>query len=218
MIKRLIFDVDNVLIPWKEEYSKAIDKALDELGIVKDNLDGEIIRKVQLEWESTITKYDKKDMLNYFNKSLNANFTMKFIDLWQENLADYVSKDFSKSYYETFEYLSSKYELVALTNWFTNTQSERMKTANIYKYFKMVYGGELACKPNKESFIQAIGDYKPEECVMIGDDLKIDILGAKETGIKNLVWKDIHNMREKYANLLDGVIVIKDIEELKNIF
>ena len=27
MLKRLIFDVDNVLIPWKEEYSKAIDKA-----------------------------------------------------------------------------------------------------------------------------------------------------------------------------------------------
>lgn len=218
MLKRLIFDVDNVLIPWKEEYSKAIDKALDKLEIVKDNLDGEIIQKAQLEWESTITKYDKKDMLNYFNKRLNTNLTMKFVDLWQENLADCVSKDFSKSYYETFEYLSSKYELVALTNWFTDTQSERMKTAKIYKYFKAVYGGEFACKPNKESFIHAMGIYKPEECVMIGDNLKIDILGAKETGIKNLVWKDIHNQKEKYVSLLDGVIVIKEIEELKNIF
>ena len=218
MIKRLIFDVDNVLIPWKEEYSKAIDKALNELGIVKDNLDGEIIRKVQLEWESTITKYDKKDMLNYFNKSLNANLTMKFIDLWQVNLAECVSKDFPKSYYETFKYLSSKYELVALTNWFTETQSERLKTANIYQYFKMVYGGELSAKPNIESFINTLGENRPEECAMIGDDLEIDILGAKKAGIKNLVWKDIHNKKEEYIGLLEGVTVIKEIEELKNIF
>lgn len=218
MIKRLIFDVDNVLIPWKDEYKNVIDKTLDELGIIKENLNNETIRRVQLEWESKIIKYDKQDLLEYINKSLNTNLTMKFIDLWQENLAKCASKDFSKSYYETFKCLSNKYELVALTNWFTETQSERLKTANLYQYFKRVYGGEISAKPNKESFIQAVGNNRPEECAMIGDDLKIDILGAKNVGIKSLVWKDIYNKKEKFLNLLEGVTVIKEIEELKNIF
>ena len=33
MIKRVIFDIDNTLIDWKEEYNKEINKALDELKI-----------------------------------------------------------------------------------------------------------------------------------------------------------------------------------------
>ena len=218
MIKRLIFDVDNVLIPWKDEYVKSIDKALDELGIIKDKLNSVTIEKAQLEWESKVTKYDKQDLLEYINNSLNANLTMKFMDLWQENLAECVSKDFPKSYYETFKYLSNKYELVALTNWFADTQAERLKTANIYQYFKKVYGGENSAKPNKESFINALGKNRPEECAMIGDDLEIDILGAKKAGIKRLVWKDIYNKKEEYASLLEGITVIKEIEQLKNVF
>ena len=33
MIKRVIFDIDNTLIDWKEEYNQEINKALDELKI-----------------------------------------------------------------------------------------------------------------------------------------------------------------------------------------
>ena len=33
MIKRVIFDIDNTLIPWKEEYYDEINKVLDSLNI-----------------------------------------------------------------------------------------------------------------------------------------------------------------------------------------
>ena len=33
MIKRVIFDIDNTLIPWESEYDKEIEKTLDELNI-----------------------------------------------------------------------------------------------------------------------------------------------------------------------------------------
>ena len=33
MIKRVIFDIDNTLIDWKEEYNQEINKVLDELKI-----------------------------------------------------------------------------------------------------------------------------------------------------------------------------------------
>ena len=33
MIKRVIFDIDNTLIPWKEEYYNEINEVLDSLNI-----------------------------------------------------------------------------------------------------------------------------------------------------------------------------------------
>lgn len=33
MIKRVIFDIDNTLIPWKDEYFNEINNVLDELKV-----------------------------------------------------------------------------------------------------------------------------------------------------------------------------------------
>ena len=33
MIKRVIFDVDNTLIEWKDEYDYEVNRALDEMNI-----------------------------------------------------------------------------------------------------------------------------------------------------------------------------------------
>ena len=39
----------------------------------------------------------------------------------------------------TLKYLSNKYELVVLTNWFTDCQQKRLEKAGILKYFKKVF-------------------------------------------------------------------------------
>ena len=46
----------------------------------------------------------------------------------------------------------------------------------VKKYFKEFYGSDIAgTKPNLEGFKMACGNYKMEECIMIGDNLKTDI-------------------------------------------
>ena len=67
-----------------------------------------------------------------------------------------------KSIIPTLEYLSKKYELVILSNWFSYSQIERLKKIGMDKYFKeMYFTDEVKNKPNKEAFIKACGPYKP---------------------------------------------------------
>ena len=53
---------------------------------------------------------------------------------------------------------------------------------------------------------------------MVGDSLKMDIKGALDAGIENVVWRDIKNKAEEYKEELEGVYVIKELKQLKEIF
>ncbi len=220
MIKRLIFDLDNTLITWEKKYDNIIKKVLDELGFTnKDTQElSDKINKLQLEYEKDRKYFNKKEMLDFFNERLEQKLPENFIDKWLELLPTCVPERLDKEDYETLEYLSKKYELVILTNWFGVSQIERLKKVDILKYFKEIYDAEKYAKPYKESFYQAMGDRKQDECVVIGDDIYMDILSAKKVGIKNLVWKDNNNTANENKNLLEGVTVIRKLEELKDVF
>jgi|GEM_PF-150781 len=59
MIKRIIFDLDNTLIMWKDEYEKAADIALNVINYPKTNDLYKKINEVESEYEEGKTK-DKK--------------------------------------------------------------------------------------------------------------------------------------------------------------
>ena len=66
-------------------------------------------------------------------------------------------------------------------------------------------------KPNKESFITAVGEYNQNECVMIGDSYKIDIQGAMDAGLDAIFYN------RKKVKVDSNCKVIYNIEELKKI-
>ena len=119
----------------------------------------------------------------------------------QQELAEYDPK-----MVELFEYLSSKYEIVLLTNWFLETQEKRLEKLGILKYFNETYGAENSkLKPNSDSYMQAIGSRKEYECMMIGDNIKIDLENARNLGLdtilvdlknknKDTTYKKINNL------------------------
>ena len=52
-------------------------------------------------------------------------------------------------------------------------------------YFDEVYGTDIIpMKPKKECFMSVIGDLDPSECVMIGDNLEVDIKVPYEMGMQ----------------------------------
>ena len=57
-----------------------------------------------------------------------------------------------------------------------------------------------------------------DEIAMVGDSLKMDIKGAIDAGIKNVVWRDIKNKEAKDKGELEGIYVIKELKQLKEIF
>lgn len=209
MIKRVIFDIDNTLILWKEEYNEEIKKTLDDLRIIYTDKDLKQILQAFDEYENEYYTFDRKLMINFINKYTKKQYPEEFIYNILERWSNCVPDKVENEIIETLEYLKSKYELVILTDWYGDQQSKRLEKLNILKYFQNLYSAEKTKrKPFKEAFIQAIGDNKPEECVMIGDNLERDIKGALNVGLKAIYYNP--NNKEFIANCIS----ISKIEEL----
>ena len=205
MIKRIIFDLDNTLIEFPKDYNKYYDKVISKYNI--DISSKDLYRVIGLyETNGKNIYYDKFKMLELINNEFNLHLNIDFMDYLLEIISKLVTP-INNSLKDTLEYLSNKYELVVLTNWFTDCQKQRLKKVDIFKYFNNVYGTDIIpMKPRKECFMRVIGDLKPEECVMVGDNLKVDIKVPYELGM------NVYHLN-KYGT--SKYPTIKKIEELK---
>lgn len=204
MIKKIVFDLDNTLINWEDEYwNIGIMKACNELKIAYSKEMKEIITKVVDNYENEQEYYDVQIMQNLINKELGVNYSTDFIKTILKYFEECIPEQIDESIIKTLEYLSDKYELVVLTNWFENQQTKRLKNSGILKYFKKVYGTEkIKVKPNREAFLVAIGKCRPEECIMIGDNLQIDIDGAISVGLNAIFLNNKNIMVDKKYNTI----------------
>lgn len=189
MIRRVIFDIDNTLIPWKEEYYDEINNVLDELNIKHTEQDYKKIKKALSEYENEYYIFDRKLMIEYINKYTKKNYPEKFIYKVTERWANCVPDKIDESIIKTLEYLNQKYELVILTDWYRDQQAKRLEKVKILKYFSNIYSAETTKrKPFKEAFIRAVGINKPEECIMIGDNFERDVRGALNAGVQAVYY------------------------------
>lgn len=98
---------------------------------------------------------------------------------------------------ELLEYLKNEgKEIVILTSWFSGTQIPRLKRTGLYEYIDRMVAGEDAMKPDLESFELAIGDTNKEDCIMIGDSLKSDKVGAENAGIDCYIVDKEHTLND----------------------
>ena len=113
------------------------------------------------------------------------------------------------------DFLKKKYQLHIITNGFKEVQIIKLKESGIINYFnKIIISEEIGfLKPNKEIFLFAINLCKtiPEECLMIGDDIKSDILGAKQVGIDQVFYNYKDIKKPKYHS----DYIISDLKDLK---
>ena len=215
MIKRVIFDIDNTLIPWKEEYYNEIKNVLDELNVEHTEQDYIEIKKAFGEYENEYYTFDRKLMMNFINNYKKKNYPEEFIYKVTKKWANCVPEKIDANIIKLLEYLKTKYELVILTDWYGDQQTERLEKIDILKYFKKVYSAEnTKRKPFKEAFMQAIGDNKPEECIMIGDNFERDIKGAVNAGLQ-AIWYNPNNGTETTKN--EKYYIISKLEELRKI-
>jgi putative hydrolase of the HAD superfamily len=119
--------------------------------------------------------------------------------------------------YEILDYLTEKkYSLHLLTNGFEKTQRRKLNSADLSKYFKNIITSEISnsVKPKKEIFEYALNKAhgKVEECIMIGDNLNADILGAKNAGMDSIFVNHINaNCGE------EPTYIIRHLKELESI-
>jgi putative hydrolase of the HAD superfamily len=96
---------------------------------------------------------------------------------------------------EVIEELHKYYTLYIITNGFLDIQSHKLKNSGVQHYFKKVITSEhaLASKPRQGIFEYALtaANAKKSESLMVGDDLELDILGAKSFGIDQVYFNPL---------------------------
>ena len=206
MIKRLIFDVDGTLIT-NVDFNYSIEKTLKQLKIYSEDNVKRFLNGIK-PYEDKFNNYNKIDYIKHFEEVLGGKLPDNFPDIFFENLKLAIPKK-NLILIKTIKRLAEKYELVLLTNYFSVSQLNRLKEMGIGKYFIACYG-EALIKPNYDAYINACGDNKPCECVMIGDDIYLDIEKAQEASLKTIFVNT--------KNLLDlniKTVVVHSVSEIK---
>ncbi len=117
---------------------------------------------------------------------------------------------------EVLDYLiEKKYRLFIITNGFIETQRRKMKASGLEAYFERMFSSEEIGKnkPEPDIFHWAVSSIhaKKKQCLMIGDDVNVDIAGANNYGI-DAVWFN----PEKEKSNIRCTYIISDLIELTN--
>lgn len=206
MIKKIVFDLDNTLLEWKNEYIYALENVVNNFNLEYDKEKIKEIDRALEDYEDYLIKSNKEDFLKFLNNRCKTNLSMEFLDKLIEEQGKCFDV-YEGEKLETIKYLSKKYKLICISNWFTRTQKMRLEGAGIAKYFDIITGGdEHELKPSINAF--SIID-NPKECIMIGDSLKKDIFPAIKLGMQAiLITKKDVKEDSRYK-------IIRNIEELK---
>lgn len=119
--------------------------------------------------------------------------------------------------HKTLEYLQDKVDLHLITNGFEEVQEIKMQSSDLRKYFKTVVTSEEAGvkKPDAGIFKFALhrAGANAAESLMIGDDLEVDIEGARLFGMDTVFFNP-----EKLPHPGNATFEISDLCELCDYF
>ena len=192
--KKYIFDLDyTLLIP---DWSKEDDFLRRNIPLEEQE---EFFKQKQLilnKYELEFPKYDFKTLSDYF-KSYGFSVSEEVIKGLMIHNGKTIKDKVVDGVIELFDYLkTNNKDIVILTSWFSGTQIPRLKRTSLYEYIDKIVAGEDAMKPDLESFELAIGDTNKEDCIMIGDSIKSDKMGALNAGIDYYIVDDEHSIRD----------------------
>ena len=220
MLKYLIFDVDNTIIRYNEDfYPESYKMAFQKLGLDESN--AEKVFFLINEYESLLSEenpcYNREKMLDYINNNLHTTYDMKLIDELLYVFSHYwTRKEDIMIKKETLDYLYKKYDLYIYSNYFADAIEERIKNLGFSDYFKSVFGADIYGTKEYESSYKRILDergWKAEECVMIGDSKKRDILPPVNLGMKAILVDD-DGLRDNPAIYVKDYKKINDVNDL----
>ena len=226
--KHIFFDLDRTLWDFDAAAEVAFERIyeqynLNSLGIPSAHEFHEVYHPLnerlwELYREDKITKAD-----------LNRTRFLKPLEhygIHDVKLADHLSEDYVywsprivrlvPGTMELLEYLKPKYHLHLITNGFEEVQDTKLTLSGMKPYFETLTVSEEVGvkKPNPEIFQYALNKAHAtaEESLMIGDEMAVDIDGARAAGIDTVLFNP-------KGEKIDGerTFKVKDLREIKQI-
>lgn len=123
---------------------------------------------------------------------------------------------------EILQYLADKqYSMHLITNGFEQTQHSKLHYSGLSGFFKEVITseGSNSLKPNKEIFEYAFtkAGALPEQSIMIGDSIEVDIAGAMNAGMDQVHVNHISNEPVAIAENKLPTYTVYSLKELEDI-
>lgn len=166
-----------------------LDRFIKDTGIFIDTY-----HRINIElWK----KYRNGQMTKSVLRTLRFRRTLEKFGVRDEALARNIGEEYllvspSKTHLiphsiEILKYLHSRSRLHIITNGFTVVQEKKLRNCRLEDFFDSVTTSEMVGhnKPRPEIFHHAVTgvNARKRECLMIGDDLEVDIRGARNYGI-----------------------------------
>ena len=192
--KKYIFDLDyTLLIP---DWSKEDDFLRRSIPLEEQEEFFKQKQPILNKYELEFPRYDFKTLSDFF-KSFGFHVSEEAINGWMIHNGETIKDEVADGVLELLEYLKENgKEIVILTSWFSGTQIPRLKRTGLYGYIDKLVAGEDAMKPDLESFELAIGNTSKDDCIMIGDSIKSDKVGAENAGIDYYIVDKEHSIRD----------------------
>lgn len=233
----IIFDFDGTLIDSYTqrkfahlEVCKVLSNYIDKRGLESDQKTIlELISNIEIEMSDGIV-WDR----NVWWKEVLKRYLRRNIQIPSSVLTDA-----SLIYWNTIEEKSFVYPiikdllrvlkqrgfllgLISDTDGLKGMKSKRIANSGLSEFFDAVLiAGEdtKEVKPNKQPFIKIAKLLRvpPEKCIFIGDNPKVDIIGAKELGMKTIIVEDNTSLFGDSVISPDSIIKRENIGELEKL-
>ncbi len=207
MKKRFIFDLDGTLLTG--DYTELNKYLVDLLGEGAIEFTSHMSQYLG-RYEKMFMRYDYDVLSKYLIETTGLPMTPEVVEEW-DHMVPYIKDTEEEHVRETLEYLKRNgNSLAVLTNWFGESQRERLQRAGLLEYFDAVYSGDIITKPHKEAYLYAAAGKDPKSCYFVGDNVDNDYIGPKACSMNSILY----DKEDKHHKSL---IKIKRLDELKKI-
>lgn len=227
--KHLFFDLDNTLWDFERNSTETLTELyynfnLVTLGVTSlETFLEKYKERNAMMWDEyrlgkidKATLRDKRFQLTFWDMGLDAETAPPELPGEYLRISPRKTNLFPHAH-ETLNYLSEKYTLHIITNGFVEVQEIKLAASDLAKYFSEVIISEHTGykKPDVNIFNYSMNKSgaKPGECLMIGDGLEIDILGAQHAG-----WDAVYFNPMEIPHTERVTYEITSLDELKNLF
>lgn len=222
MIKAVLIDIDDTIFDFEKCSKNSFLKTLEKFNLKFKEQDFSYFNKVNdILWtkqklgEINIKEvFIKRNYLmgKYFNLDIEKGL---FNDLFVKFLYDEI--EMVDGIEDLLLYLSDKYKIFTASNGIFKMQENRLKKSNLDKYFDKIFVSEKIGyeKPDKKFFqkIMDLTKFSNDDLIMIGDSIKSDIIGAKNSKIKSIYF----NKEDKKISDKNFTYQVKNLSEIKKI-
>lgn len=222
MIKAVLIDIDDTIFDFEKCSKNSFLKTLEKFNLKFKEEDFSYFNKINdILWtkqklgEINIKEvFIKRDYLmgKYFNLDIEKGL---FNDLFVKFLYDEI--EMVDGIEDLLLYLSDKYKIFTASNGIYKMQENRLKKSNLDKYFDKIFvSDEIGYEKPDKKFFQKIMDltkFSNDDLIMIGDSIKSDIIGAKNSKIKSIYF----NKDGKKISDENFTYQVKNLSEIKKI-